>query len=566
MTSADRLYQSRLVHVAASHWLAKTRRRQQLRLQIALEKQALTSIAQLARVALYARRWRHLARMRRAEREGSQHRALLDGWAARNVSVGWRGLPKTGPSGLRRADVSMTSAQAVRKGALAVSAGLENLPRVAPTPAKAGFASKREYPEKVAALPVGNNPKTTALENTAFSAPPVRSSTEAGLASVGAAGAGPVSTIVERITASIASGASVLDALPPWARAHSRPPPRRPNHLLTAGKPRAPAGIPGVTAANSLETRSEAERQVSDPRQRTGAEGTVGLDSGVHGNRPGFDGELGSGSSLKNPLPRAMFSPTTNTPASSQATRVESSFPGDGGASGGASDSREEIRTPEFVRCAESDAGPLFGGELKHGVYRKVAVSRQLVLGASVEAHPEVSGAPGGETFVRENSSGKASRGSVHILGGRRVQESGPGEVLPGPSKPDDIRPMSPGALLPVGGLTSNARVIAQEVTWMEAVLRDFDDLKAQSSECSKSLHALREAADSGESRMEAGGKEPQLGPRFAEGLSRAERIWELEQRHAALELRKKLQLPMVKAVAERIRSMALASSRSVVS
>ncbi|GAQ78685.1 hypothetical protein KFL_000170310 [Klebsormidium nitens] len=556
-TSADRLYQSRLVHVVASHWLAKTRRRQQLRLQIALEKQALTSIAQLARVAPYARRWRHLARMRRAEREGSRHRALLDGWAARNVSAGWRSLPKTGPfgggMGLRRGDVSMTTAPAVQKEALAASATLAHLREVAQTPAKAVFAVKSDPPVTVASPPLN--------------VPPAERTAEPASASVSARGTGPVSSVVERITASIASGASVLDALPPWARAHSRPPPRRPNHLLTAGKLRAPAGVYSATAADTVRIGSEAERPALDRRQRTGAEETVLLDSEIGRNRPGFGGKSESGAGSKSSVPRVSFSPTDHTPASSQATRAESFPPG----GGGASDGREEMRTPEFVRPGGTDPGPLPEGPSAHETYRRVAVSRQLVLGASGEVESKVTGRVDGGTSATEVLSGRPFRRNVNILGevnarGINAQERGPEDLFSRAVKPEDTRPVLPGAIVPVGGLTSNARVIAQEVTWMEAVLRDFDDLKAQSSECSKSLDALRKAVDPNKSTLELGGMGFHSGPSSAEKLGRAERIWELEQRHAALELRKKLQLPMVKAVAERIRSMALDSLETALS
>jgi hypothetical protein len=588
VTSADRLYQAHLVHKTASHWLAKARRRQQLRLQIALEKQALTSIAQLARVAPFARRWRHLARRRREEREGGRHRALLDGWAARNVSVGWRNVARTGPfggglGGRTRAVVSTTVAKAQKRSQ---GDGIIRKDQ-AQTPLKPPMAGKAPTPDR-ANLPQNGERAAKPLNiPDARPADPPRTDRETSSHSE----AGPVLSVVERITASIASGASILDALPPWARAHSRPPPRRPAHLLTAASPavmrrlsadnQVPAPADRAQTSDSsgqLVEPVEVDLAIEPQETRPPRSKLVGDDLGFVtrvGTQSGLavrGGGLAPSAGLRGFAPSAAgceTRPELQPPANSLAKRAESFAPGDGPVSDRVfqSGSVEDVtgsRTPDFLPPEGRDPGQQLQGGFA-SLHAKAAVSRQLVLkspgpnsnligsfiGGPPSARVEALGEPLQATSLKgaDTSSGGLAFAEEPVFGPRSHGVVNRGKMLP----------VSAGAIVPVGRLPLDPRIIAQEVTWMEQVLREFADLKAQSLECSVELGALKGVAQQGSVDTGAAERASGGGSEFGAGqLVYAERLWELEQRHAALELRKKLQLPMVKAVAERIRLMAL--------
>jgi hypothetical protein len=588
VTSADRLYQAHLFRKTAFHWLAKARRRQQLRLQIALEKQALTSIAQLARVAPFARRWRHLARRRREEREGGRHRALLDSWAARNVSMGWRNIARTGPLGggglaRTRAVVSTTAAK-VRTRSQGDVIVRKDPSEKARTPLQPPTAGKAPTPDRVNPPQDGDKaPKPLNISDARSADPP---STDRETSSH--SDAGPVLSVVERITASIASGASILDALPPWARAHSRPPPRRPAHLLTAGSPavmrrltadkkvpapadRAQTSDSSGQLAEPVEVGLKIEPQESRPPHSTVVSGDLGFEirAGTQSRVAVRGGGLAPSAGLKGFASSAAgceTCPELPPLANSLAKRAESFTPGDGPVSDRVGSVEDDTvpRTPDFVRPEGRDPGQQLQGGFA-SLHAKAAVSRQLVLNSPGPSSNLVDTFMGGQHLARVEALGEPLqatplKGADTSSGGlASAEEPVFGPRSHGVVNRGKVPPVSAGAIVPVGRLPLDPRIIAQEVTWMEQVLREFDDLKAQSLECSVKLGALKGVAQQG--LVDTGAAERASGgaSEFGAGqLVCAERLWELEQRHAALELRKKLQLPMVKAVAERIRLMAL--------
>ncbi|GBG62622.1 hypothetical protein CBR_g31258 [Chara braunii] len=453
-------YKGRLRRWAAARLIQVGLRRHAIRVQAAVERQALMSAAELARVAPYAQRWRYIVRKRKNERLGNGGGANDEAAALRVADHHQMALWGLASSS-SKTEMPVTSTLKTSKG----KAGHHLVPFL------------QDHPRLGLSPPAG-----------------------------------------DRITGSIMNGMRILESAHLFSFPRLRQPPRRPAFLLqsscSAGPKQSHACNPDSTQVTGTSLSSSTTFATSVPQPSHAQAGA--LPSSLAPSASSSSSALLSSSplALQHVVPTPGKSPLVNCKG------------------------RQDMQSKED-RGQHDQHGTLFQSDNDFRRRNTTIHNVQPLL------HMSILRAGSLKTDERGCRSACDTDPCFAVATTTTAQST--------PCAPDNTLRQSSATTL------SDPLMIAQEIGWMEAVLRAYSTLQKElnrsradlANELNQSRAELATHVSRSSSAPNAG-----RGEHDEEGATNPIRVWQLQQKILALEQRQAVQFPMVKGVALRIQQM----------